>query len=87
MQPLIVGEVGIAGAWEVITWEVLKTGLCTIACLKAGFVYWYVGMVVTFKTLTGGTETVLRERFNKTTLSTLWWTLTVYSLKWVTEAL
>ena len=31
--------------------------------------YWYVGVVVTFTTLTGGTETVLTERLDKTTLN------------------
>ena len=35
-------KVVTTGAGVVITWEVLKTGLCTIACLEAGFVYWYV---------------------------------------------
>ena len=75
------------GAGEVLTWEVLKTGLSTIACLKAGFLYWYIGKVVTFTRLTGGTEIVLKERLDKTTLNTLWWTLTAHLLKWVTEAL
>ena len=68
-------KVATAGAGEVITWEVLKTGLCTIACFEAGFVYWYVGVIVTFTILTGGTETVLIERLDKTTLNTLQWTL------------
>ena len=77
-------KVATAGAGEVITWEVLKTGLRTIACSEAGFVYWYVRLVVTFTTLTGGTETVLTERFYKTILDTLRWTLTVHLLKWVT---
>ena len=45
-------KVATAGAGVVITWEVLKTGLRTITCLEAGFVYWYVGVVVTFTTLT-----------------------------------
>ena len=80
-------KVATAGAGVVITWEVLKTGLHTIACLEAGFVYWYVGVVVTFTTLTGGTETVLTERLDKTTLNTLHRTLTAHSLKWVTQAL
>ena len=43
--------------------------------------YWYVGVVVTFTTLTGGTETVLTERLDKTTLNTLQRTLTAHSLK------
>ena len=80
-------KVATTGAGVVITWEVLKTGLRTITCLEAGFVYWYVGVVVTFTTLTGGTETVLTERLDKTTLNTLRRTLTAHSLKWVTEAL
>ena len=80
-------KVATAGAGEVITWKVIKTGLHTIACIEAGFVYWYVGVVVTFTTLTGGTETVLTERLDKTTLNTLRQTLTAHSLKWVTEAL
>ena len=41
-------KVTTTGAGEVSTWEVLKTGLRTIACLEAGFVYWYVGVVVIF---------------------------------------
>ena len=77
-------KVTIAGAVEVPTWEVLKPGSRTIAYLEAGFVNWYVGVVVTFTTLTGGTETVLTERHDKTTLTL---TLTAHSLKWVTEAL
>ena len=80
-------KVATAGAGVVITWEVLKTGLRTVACLEAGFVYWYVGVVVTFTTLTGGTETVLTKRLDKTTLNTLRLTLTVHSLKWVKEVL
>ena len=80
-------KVATAGAGVVITWEVLKTGLHTIACLEAGFVYWYVGVVVTFTTLTGGTGTVLIGRHDKTTLNTLRRTLTADSLKWVAEAL
>ena len=51
-------KVATAGAGEVITWEVLKKGLRTIACLEAEFVYCYVGVVVTFTALTGGTETL-----------------------------
>ena len=43
-------------------------------------------MVVTFTTLAGGAETVLTKRLDKTPLNTLRWTLTGYSLKWVTEA-
>ena len=80
-------KVTTGGPGEVLTWEVLKTGLRTIAYLEAGIVYWYVGVVVTFTTLTGGTETVLTERHDKTTLNTLRRTLTAHSLKWVTEAL
>ena len=49
--------------------------------------HWYVGVVVTFTTLTGGTETVLTKRLDKTTLNTLRLTLTVHSLKWVKEVL
>ena len=73
-----------SGTGDVITLELLKTGLRTITCIGAGFVYWYVGVVVTFTTLTGGKETTLIERLDKTTLNTLWRTLTVHSLKWVT---
>ena len=40
-----------AGAGEVIIWELLKTGLRTMACLEAGFVYWYVGVFIAFTTL------------------------------------
>ena len=47
-----------AGVGVATTWEVLKTGLRTIAFLEAGFVYWYV----TFKALTDGTETVLTKK-------------------------
>ena len=36
---------------EILTWEVLKTGLRTIACLETGFMYWYVGVVITFTTV------------------------------------
>ena len=61
-------KVTTAGAGEVLTWEVLETGLCTIACLEARFVHWYVGVVVTFTTLTG-TETILTEWLDKTTLN------------------
>ena len=75
------------GAWEVLTWEILKTGSRTIAYSEAWLVYWYVGVVVTFTTLTGGTETVLTERLDKTMLNTLRWRLSAHSLKWVTEAL
>ena len=67
-----------AGAGAVLTWEVLKTGLRIITCLEAGFVYWYVGEVVTFTTLTSGAETVLTERLDKTTLNTLRRTLTAH---------
>ena len=49
-------KVATAGAGVVITWELLKTGLRTIACLETGFVYWYVGMVITFTTLAGGSR-------------------------------
>ena len=75
-------QVTTAGAGKVLTWEVLKTGLRTIACLEAGFVYSYVDVFVTFTTLTGGTETVLIERLDKATLNTL--RRTAHSLKWVT---
>ena len=34
---------------EVLTWEVLKTTLRTIKCLKVEFLYWYVGVVVTLQ--------------------------------------
>ena len=64
-------KVTTTGAGEVLTWEVLRASLCAIACLEARLVYWYVGVVVTFTTLTGGTETVLTERLEKTTLNTL----------------
>ena len=80
-------KVATAGAGEVITWEVLKIGLCTIACLEAEFAYCYVGAVVTFTTLKDGTKTVLTVRLDKTTLNTLQQTLAEHSLKWVTEAL
>ena len=80
-------KVATNGAEVVITWEVLKTDLCTKACLEAGFVYWYLDVVLTFTTLAGGTETVLIKRLDKTTLNTLRQTLTAHSLKWVTEAL
>ena len=43
--------------------------------------YWYVFVVVTCTTLTGGTETVLTERLDKATLNTLRRTLTADSLK------
>ena len=79
-------KVTTAGAGEVLTWEVLETGLCTIACLEARFVHWYVGVVVTFTTLTG-TETILIEWLVKKLWTLLWRTLTAHSLKWVTEAL
>ena len=55
-------KVTTARAGEVLTWEVLKPGFFTIACLKTGLVYWYVGVCATFTALTGGTETVLTER-------------------------
>ena len=42
-----------------------KKGLRIIACLEAGSVQWNVGVVVTFTTLTGGTETVLTKRLHK----------------------
>ena len=74
-------KVATAGAGVVITWEVLKTGLHTIACLETGFMYWYVGVVVTFTTLVGATETVLTKRLDKTTLNTLCPTLTAHSPK------
>ena len=80
-------KVTTAGVGKVLTWEVLKSGLRTVACLEAGFVYCYVGVVVTFAILTGGTGTVLTERLVKTALNTLWLTLTAHLLKWVTEAL
>ena len=44
------------GAGEVLTWEVLKTGLHRMVCLEAGFMYWYVGVVVTFTPSAGGTK-------------------------------
>ena len=71
-------EVTTAAAGEVLTLEVLETVLRTIACKEAGSVYWYVGVVVTFRTLTGGAETVLTERLDKTTLNTLQRTLTAH---------
>ena len=80
-------KVATTGAEVVITWEVLKTDLCTKACLEAGFVYWYLDVVLTFTTLAGGTETVLIKRLDKTTLNTLRQTLTAHSLKCITEAL
>ena len=52
-----------------------------IEVTTAGVVYWYVDVVVTFATLTGGTETILTERLDKTTLNTLRRTLTAHSLK------
>ena len=58
----------------------LYTDLRITECLKTRSVYWYVGMTVPFTTLTGGTETVLTERFGKTTLITLRQTLTVHLL-------
>ena len=39
-----------------MTWEILKTDLHTMVCLEAGFVYWYVGVIVTFTPSTGGTK-------------------------------
>ena len=80
-------KVTTAAAGEALTWEVLKTTLCTIKCLKVEFLYWYVDVVVTFTTLKGGTETALTERRDKSTLNTLQQTLTAHSLTWVTEAL
>ena len=52
-----------------------------IACLEAGFVYWYAGVVVSFTTLTCETETVQTERPEETTLNTLWPTFGEHSLK------
>ena len=43
--------------------------------------YCYVGVVVAFTTLTGRTETVLTERLDKITLSTLRQTLGARSLR------
>ena len=76
-------KVATNGAEEVLTWELIKAGLRTIACLETGFMYWYVGVVITFTTLVGRTETVLTEKLDKTVLG---WTLTVHSIKWATEA-
>ena len=61
-------KVTTVGAGELLTREVLKTDFHTIACLEAGFVHWCVGVVVTFTTLTGRTETLLTERLDKTAL-------------------
>ena len=80
-------KVTTTAAGALLTWEILKTGLCLIACLESGFLYWCIGVVVTFATFTSGTETVLTERLDKTTLNTLRRTLTAHWLKWVTEAL
>ena len=52
-----------------------------MVCLEAGFMYWYVGVVVTFTPSTGGTKTVLTERIEKTTLISLQPALTAHSLK------
>ena len=60
-----------AEAGEVLTSEVLKTDLHITACLEAGLVHWYVGVVVMFATLKGRTENVLTGRLGKTTLTTL----------------
>ena len=49
--------------------------------------YWYVGVVVTFTTLTGAIETALTERLDKTTLNTLRRKLTAHSHKGVIAAL
>ena len=49
--------------------------------------YLYVGVVVTFTTLTGGTETLLTKRLDKTSLNTLRRILKAHSLKRVTETL
>ena len=43
--------------------------------------YWYVGVVVTFTTLTGAIETALTERLDKTTLNHLRRKLTAHSKK------
>ena len=59
----------------------LKTALRTIACLEAGFLYWYIGVVIIFTTSTGETETALTERLDETVLKTLRRTLTAHSLK------
>ena len=59
----------------------LRRGLRAIACLEVGFMYWYVGVIVTFTTLTSRTETVLTERLDKITLNTLRRTLTAHSQK------
>ena len=59
----------------------------TKACLEAGLMYWYVGVVVTFTTLTGAIETALTERLDKTTLDTLRRKLTAHSQKGVIAAL
>ena len=40
-------KVTTAGAGEVLTWQVLKTGFHTIACLEPGFLFWYVGLIIT----------------------------------------
>ena len=79
-----IAEFKVTTGAEVLTWQVLKTGLHTRACL-GGWIC--VGMVVTFPTLTGGTATALTERLAKTTLNNLQGTLTAHLLKWVTEAL
>ena len=76
-------KVTTAGAGKVLTWKALKTGLRKKTCLETGFLCWYVGVVVTFTTLT---ETALTERLDKTTLNILRQTLRAHSLKWVTEA-
>ena len=43
--------------------------------------YWYADIVVTFTTLTNGTENILTERLDKGTLNNLRQTLTPHSLK------
>ena len=63
--------------------KVTTAGAGKKTCLETGFLCRYVGVVVTFTTLT---ETVLTERLDKTTLNTLRQTLRAHSLKWVTEA-
>ena len=55
-------KVTTTGVEEVLWWGVLKTSLDTIACLEVGLVYWYVGVVVTFTSLTGGTDTALTRK-------------------------
>ena len=45
-------------------------------CLEVELLYWYAGVVVTFTTLTGRTESELTGRLGKTTLNILGQTLT-----------